>query len=66
MKNLVELLEKIENMTDRERKDADFSSLPTFGGETPEDTSEIFSWDEESFLVQDCNGDFEIVDREDW
>ena len=27
------------------------SSLPTFGGEEPENTEGIFSWDEENFLI---------------
>ena len=40
--------------------------LPTFGGETPDDTSEIWSWDETRLLVGTCAAELEIVDRADW
>lgn len=39
------------------------SSLPTFGGEEPADTQEVWSWDETRLLVGTCASDLEIVDR---
>ncbi|MCP4661006.1 MAG: hypothetical protein GY856_36860 [bacterium] len=39
------------------------TSLPTFGGEEPADTAEIWSWDETRLIVGTCADDLEIVDR---
>ena len=43
----------------------DLSSLPTFGGNEPDDTNEIFSWDSDNYLVPD-NGEtgWEIIPRD--
>ncbi len=41
----------------------DMSSLPIFEGADPENTVGIFSWDENSFLVQDQEG-FVLISRE--
>ena len=38
--------------------------LPTFGGEEPDDTSEVWSWDETRLLVGTCADDIEIINRE--
>lgn len=38
--------------------------LPTFGGDEPEDTDEIYSWDDERILIDDGAGDFVIEERE--
>ena len=40
--------------------------IPTFGGDAPSDTSEIWSWDEEHLLIGACSDEYEIVTREDW
>ena len=45
--------------------DIDWTSLPTFGGEEPADTSEIWSWDERRLLIGAGINDLEIVARED-
>lgn len=42
------------------------ASLPTFGGETPSSTAEVWSWDEGRLMVGTCTRDLEIVDRVDW
>lgn len=42
----------------------DVTSLPTFGGEEPADTLNVYSWDAERLLV-DANGEWEIVPRPD-
>jgi hypothetical protein len=41
----------------------DWSSLPTFGGETPKDLTGIWSWDESRLLVGSSHRDLEIVPR---
>lgn len=38
-------------------------SLPTFGGEEPEDTNEVWSWDKCYLLVGTCVGDLSITRR---
>jgi hypothetical protein len=38
--------------------------LPTFGGDEPEDTARVWSWDEKRLLVGTCADDFEVVYRE--
>lgn len=47
---------------DRISDDTDMSSLPTFGGDEPEDTSEVFSWDAGRLLVGGQTP-FEIIAR---
>lgn len=44
----------------------DWSSLPTFGGDDPPDTTGIWSWDTDSFLVGENADSLQIIDREDW
>lgn len=40
--------------------------LPTFGGDEPADTQEIWSWDATHLLVGACADELEIVSRSDW
>ena len=42
----------------------DDGDLPTFGGEEPDDTSEVWSWDETRLLVGTCADDIEIINRD--
>ena len=44
----------------------EFDNLPTFGGDEPKDTLEVWSWDETRLLVGTCLADLEIVDRAEW
>jgi hypothetical protein len=44
----------------------DVSSLPTFGGEEPRDTTEIWSWDAEDLMIIGPDGKFVLVFREAW
>ncbi len=46
--------------------DRTVAELPTFGGEEPRSTSEVWSWDTTRLLVGTCASDLRIVDREDW
>lgn len=43
----------------------DWTSLPTFGGDEPHETSQVWSWDEAQVLVGECYEDLEILDRDD-
>jgi len=44
-----------------------WENLPTWGAE-PEETSQVWSWDNERAIVGTCADDIEIVDRDeiDW
>ena len=41
----------------------DWSDLPLFGGEEPEDTAEIWSWDEARLIVGISSDSIEIISR---
>lgn len=45
-KNLTELHQMLLNATDGELEKIDFSSLPTFSDNEPDDTTAIWSWDD--------------------
>lgn len=40
----------------------DMADLQSFGGDTPRDTTGIYSWDEDNYLVHN-DGNWEIIDR---
>ena len=40
--------------------------IPTFGGDAPDDTTHVWSWDEDRLLVGTCSDEYEIVTREEW
>ncbi len=42
------------------------TSLPTFGGDEPSDTVEVWSWDEDNLIVGGCADDYRIVSRSEW
>ena len=45
----------------------DLTSLPTFGGDDPEDTEDIWSWDDTRLMVTGDSVDlFQIVDRKQY
>ena len=39
--------------------------LPTFGGDEPDDTSGVWSWDATRAIVGNCADDIEIISREE-
>ena len=43
----------------------DITSLPTFGGREPRDTTDIWSWNEESFLLKEDDG-WKVAPRSDY
>ncbi len=63
-KTLSELLSELKAMTNEQKEDfgSDYSSLPVFG-EYDGDTSDIYSWDKDSFLMVDGNGEWCLEDR---
>ena len=44
----------------------DWTSLPTFGGDEPSDTSEVWSWDEDRLIVGTGANNIEIMERDEW
>ena len=69
--NLKDLLSELRGMTAEELEQIDMSSLPVFGGEEPELSQGVWSWDENSLLVGtqvgtgEFAGDFAIVRRDE-
>jgi len=66
-KNLDELLDTLNGYESDDKKldeAIDLCSLPTFGKE-PQDTMEIFSWDDDRVLIQNeyVGPAFELVER---
>ena len=49
-----------------ETPEYDWTKLPSFGGEEPEDTTGVWSWDEKNVLVGESAYDLEIVSRDEW
>jgi hypothetical protein len=43
-----------------------WDSLPLFGGDEPESTNQVWSWDEKRLIVGSCSDDIRIVTREEW
>ena len=63
---LLDALTSYEDGSKRLDEVADLPGLPTFGGDEPEDTAGIWSWDADRLLVDDCNGGFAIESRESY
>jgi hypothetical protein len=64
--SLNELIEQLRALRTDLRSQASMDDLPTFGGEEPECTLGVWSWDEHRLLVGDGWDDLIIVRREDW
>jgi len=47
----------------RDYRPESLDDLPTFGGDEPDDTVGVWSWDAKRLLVGTCLADLEIVDR---
>lgn len=53
--NLLERLREVASQLDeQDRANLDLTSLPTFGGVAPSDTTGVWSWDSDSLLVGNC------------
>lgn len=66
MENITNLEELLDYIKNNDIDDREMCDLPTFGGDAPSDTSEIWSWDEEHLLIGACSDEYEIVTREEW
>lgn len=44
--------------------ECDWTDLPTFGGERPNDTAAIWSWDANRIITGTCASDIKIVSRD--
>lgn len=64
LNDLHEAKRQAEEVGDTFTDPIDYAGLPTFGGEAPDDTAGVWSWDAERILVG--AGDWEIVAREDY
>lgn len=53
-------------MRDRSPSVGSWDDLPSFGGDEPSDTREIWSWDTTRLIVGTCADDIRIVNRADW
>jgi hypothetical protein len=67
--NLDELLETIRTvhaeLDEDDRSNLDLTDLPTFGGQEPDDTAAVWSWDAERLLVGLCVSEFRIQPRDE-
>ena len=43
-----------------------WDDLPSYGGEAPDNTVEVWSWDADRLIVGTCADDVEIIARSDW
>ena len=57
------IADSINNSGDLDDYDSDLTSLPTFGGPEPRDTTEVWSWDAEHILI---NGPQITVQVDGW
>jgi len=64
LKSLLEALRHTRELSHDDQDTIDWSSLPTFGGPEPRDTSGVWSWDATHLLVGTCVDDLKIVPRE--
>ena len=66
-KTLEELCEFMNGLSieEFEAQGIDVCDLPTFGGDEPDDTTGIWSWDEADIMVSWGDGEFIIDSRRD-
>jgi hypothetical protein len=57
-------LDELFDLMKNDQNVGDWDSLETFGGEEPEDTLEIWSWDETRLIIGSCPNDIKIVSRD--
>ncbi len=52
-----------KSFSEEESDQIDWTSLPNYGGDEPEETSEVWSWDKGNTLSGSCADDLEISPR---
>lgn len=60
---LMQALRDTRNLTSEEQDEINWTDLQTFGGDEPDSTSGVWSWDADNLLVGTCSDDLEIVSR---
>lgn len=63
IRNLDALLNALRSGEIGEREYDAWTSLPTFGGDEPADTTGVWSWDADRLLVGEGRADLQIVPR---
>lgn len=63
---LLQALRDTRSLTSEEQDEIDWTDLQTFGGDEPDSTSGVWSWNASSLIVGTCAGDINIVSRVDW
>ena len=62
-------ISELDNLLRRMRRDdptlPKWDLLPVYGGEEPNDTERVWSWDSTRLIIGTCPGDVEIVTREE-
>jgi len=58
------LNELFSRMRARDPSLGDWTSLPTFGGDEPDVTACVWSWDQTRMIVGTCPDDIQIVERD--
>jgi hypothetical protein len=62
---LLQALRDTRALTHTEQDEIDWTSLQTFGGDEPDSTRGVWSWDAENLLVGTCADDLKIISRTD-
>ncbi len=60
---LMQALRDTRSLTSEEQDEIDWTDLQTFGGDEPDSTRGVWSWDADSLLVGTCADDLKIVSR---
>ncbi len=66
LNTLMQALRDTRKLSDEYQDAIDWTGLPVFGGDEPDSTAEVWSWDADSLLVGTCADDLKIVTRADW
>ena len=60
---LMQALRDTRSLTSEEQDEINWTDLQTFGGDEPDSTLGVWSWDSNSLLVGTCADDLKIVSR---
>lgn len=63
---LMQALRDTRQLSDEDQDSINWTDLQTFGGDEPDNTAEVWSWDADSLLLGTCAEDLKIVSRTDW
>jgi hypothetical protein len=59
----MQALRDTRSLTSEEQDEINWTDLQTFGGDEPDSTAAIWSWDAANLLVGTCADDLKIVGR---